>query len=88
MKNRLVNLSTEDALIFQQISESGEEDVVSLSRELGIKRQRVLVALDRLKRKGLIVVKHTAGDWWIYMSTRGKQLSRYVWPEIPYPASI
>lgn len=82
MKKRTVNLSTEDALVLQQISESGEEDVVSLSRGLGIKRQRIMKSIEHLKSKGLIVVKHAADDWWVYMSGRGKQLAHYIWPDM------
>lgn len=82
MKQPVVNLSTEDALVLQQISESGEEDVISLSRSLGMQRQRVMVSLERLRQKGLVKIKRTADDWWIYLSNKGKQLSSYVWPEM------
>ncbi len=88
MKQPVVNLSTEDALVLQQISESGEEDVISLSRSLGIGRQRVMVSLERLRQKGLVKIKRTADDWWIYLSTKGKQLSSYVWPEMTTSAAL
>ena len=88
MKQPVVNLSTEDALVLQQISESGEEDVISLSRSLGIGRKRVMVSLERLRQKGLVKIKRTADDWWIYLSTKGKQLSSYVWPEMTASATL
>lgn len=88
MKQPVVNLSTEDALVLQQISESGEEDVVSLTQTLGMHRQRILASLERLRQKGLIKIKRTADDWWIYLSTKGKNLSSYVWPEMTPAAMI
>lgn len=81
MKKPNVNLSNEDALVLQQISESGEEDVVSLSEGLGMKRSRVRASIESLRRKGLVTVQRTASDWWVQVSTKGKELTRYVWPE-------
>ena len=86
MKTPRVDLSNEDALVLQQISESGEEDVQNLAQSLGMQRGRVMASLESLRRKGLIVVQRTAGDWWVKVSTKGKQLSHYVWPEMPIPA--
>lgn len=81
MKKPNVNLSNEDALVLQQISESGEEDVVSLSEGLGMKSSRVRASIESLRRKGLVTVQRTASDWWVQVSTKGKELTRYVWPE-------
>lgn len=82
MKTPTINLSGEDALVLQIISESGEEDIVSLERSLGISRGRVLASLESLRRKGLITVRRISGDWWVRISTKGKQLTHYVWPEL------
>lgn len=87
-KTPIVTLSTEDALVFQQISESGEEDVISLAEGLGMRRQRVMASLERLRHKGLVRVKRTADDWWVYMSTRGKEISRYMWGDMPSVSMI
>ena len=86
MKVPKVNLSNEDAMVLQQISETGEEDVISLSETLGMRRRRVITSLESLRRKGLITVQRTAGDWWVSVSTKGKEVARYVWPEMPVPA--
>lgn len=86
MKVPQVNLSNEDAMVLQQISETGEEDVVSLSETLGMRRRRVMTSIESLRRKGLITVQRTAGDWWVRMSTKGKQVAHYVWPELPVAA--
>lgn len=81
MKKPKISLSTEDALVLQQISESGEEDIVSLQQLLGMRRGKVVACLERLRRKGLITVQRTASDWWVHMSSKGKELTSYVWPE-------
>lgn len=86
MRKTQVDLSNEDAMVLQQISETGEEDIVSLTQSLGMKRGRVMASIESLRRKGLIVVQRTASDWWVRMSTKGKQLSTYVWPDIPSPS--
>lgn len=81
MKTPQVTLTNEDAMILQQINESGEEDIISLERALGIHRGRLMARLEHLRRKGLITIQRTASDWWIQMSSKGKQVSAYVWPE-------
>ena len=83
MKTPQVNLSNEDALVLQQISESGEEDVISLSASLNMRRARVMASLETLRRKGLITIQRTAGDWWVHISSKGKAITHYMWPELP-----
>lgn len=82
MKKPHIALTNEDAIVLQQISENSEEDLISLERSLGMKRGRVMASLERLRRKGLITVQRTAGDWWVHISSKGKQLTHYVWPEM------
>ena len=81
MKVPKISLSAEDAMVLQQISESGEEDVYSLAESLGLKKKRVIAILESLRRKGLITVQRTASDWWVHISSKGKQLTHYVWPD-------
>lgn len=81
MKKPQVHLSTDDAIILQQISETGEDDLANLSRSLRMHRSKVMASLESLRRKGLVTVQRTAGDWWVSLSAKGKQLSQYVWPE-------
>jgi DNA-binding MarR family transcriptional regulator len=76
-----MKLSTDEAIILQQISETGEEDVVSLAQTFGMKRKHIMSSLERLRKKGLISIQRTADDWWVHMSSKGKELARYVWPE-------
>lgn len=82
MKTPRISLTNDDAIILQQISESGEEDIVSLSRSLGMQRGRVMASIESLRRKGLITVKRISGDWWVRVSNKGKQLTHHVWPEL------
>lgn len=77
-----LNLTTDEALVLQQISESGEEDLTGLTESLQMSRPKLMTQLSRLKNKGLIKIKTTAGDWWISMSRRGKQTIHYLWPEM------
>ena len=86
MKTPHVSLNNEDALVLQQISEMGEDDVVGLERSLGMKRGRVLASIESLRRKGLITVERISGDWWVQLSTKGKELTHHMWPEFaPVP---
>lgn len=81
MKTPQVTLSNEDAMILQQINQTGEEDIISLEQALGMQRGRLLARLEHLRRKGLITIQRTASDWWVQMSSKGKQVSTYIWPE-------
>ena len=86
MKAPTINLSNDDALVLQQISESGEEDIVSLASNLGMHKGRIMAILNSLRRKGLITIERTAGDWWVHISKKGKDLTTYVWPDMAMPA--
>lgn len=77
-----ITISNEEAIVLQQISESGEEDLVSLARGLRMHRSRVMRHLEHLKHKGLITIKATYGDWWVRTSAEGTRLVRYMWPEM------
>ena len=86
MKQPIVNLSNEDALVLQQISETGEEDVISLAENLGMRRKRVIASLERLRQKGLVKIQRQADYLWVYMSAKGKDLTRHIWSENYTPA--
>lgn len=77
-----IQISNEEAIVLQQISESGEEDVTGLSRSLRMNHHHVIRMLERLKRKGLVSIKAAYGNWWIHTSAKGTQLIRYMWPEV------
>lgn len=88
MKTPRVTLSNEDAVILQQINESGEEDIISLEQALGMHRGRLMARLEHLRRKGLITIQRTAGDWWVQVSSKGKQVAQYIWPEASTGSSL
>ena len=46
-----VNLTSDEALVLQQIAENGEDDVIGLSRGLSMSRSQVAKQLDRLRAK-------------------------------------
>lgn len=77
-----LNLTTDEALVLQQIIESGEEDLTGLTESLQMSRPKLMSQLSRLKNKGLIKIKTTTGDWWVSMSRRGKQTIHYMRPEM------
>ena len=74
-------LTTSEALLLQQINESGQEDIDGLVHELRESRSSVLAQLTHLKRKGLIVIRETYGNIWIQLSQNGKRVLRELWPE-------
>lgn len=74
-------LTTDEALVLQQINEHGEDDVIGLEQSLRMSRPKLMAQLTHLKNKGLITVKMTTGDWWITVSRRGQQMMRRLWPE-------
>ena len=76
------NLTTDEALVLQQINECGEEDIIGLTQSLRMSRPKLMTQLTHLKNKGLIKIKTTTGDWWISMSRRGQQMVRSMWPEM------
>lgn len=56
-------LTTDEALVLQQINEHSEDDVIGLEQSLRMSRPKLMAQLTHLKNKGLIAVKMTTGDW-------------------------
>ncbi len=81
-KSNIITLTTDEALLLQQISESGEEDLTGLARSLQMSRQHVAALLARLKHKGLVRIKTSYGNWWVQTSRKGTELVRSIWPEL------
>lgn len=76
-----VNLTTNEALILQQIYEDGSDDVVVLAGQVGLSRRTVMNILADLRRKGLMAVDQIYGDAWVRLTARGKRLVQKIWPE-------
>ncbi len=81
-KLRPINLTNDEALLLQQISENGEDDVSELARSLRMSYRHVAAQLERLRSKGLVTVQSTYDDLWVRISVRGRRLVRYLWPEM------
>ena len=79
---RPIALTNDEALVLQQITENGEDDVIGLSHGLRMSRSQVAKQLDRLRAKKLVTIKATCGDLWVRASKRGRQLVNYMWPEM------
>ena len=76
-----VNLTTNEALILQQIYEDGSDDVVVLAGQVGLLRRTVMNILVDLRRKGLMAIDQIYGDAWVRLTARGKRLVQKIWPE-------
>jgi DNA-binding MarR family transcriptional regulator len=71
------------ALVLQQINEDGEDGFEDLVGSLGLERGRLGHILHSLQHKGLIRIEHaTFGEEvWLSLSSKGKRLITYLWPE-------
>ena len=81
IQSKEVNLTTNEALILQQIYEDGGDDVVVLAGQVGLSRRTVMNILVDLRRKGLMAIDQAYGDAWVRLTTRGKRLVQRIWPE-------
>ena len=80
-QSKEVNLTTNEALILQQIYKDGSDDVVVLAGQVGLSRRTVMNILVDLRRKGLMAIDQIYGDAWVRLTARGKRLVQKIWPE-------
>ena len=80
-QSKEVNLTTNEALILQQIYEDGGDDVIVLAGQVGLSRRTVMNILADLRRKGLMAIDQIYGDAWVRLTARGKRLVQKIWPE-------
>lgn len=78
---RNLTLSTDDALVLQQINEDGQNDVITLARRLGMRNKKVTQSLNKLSQKGLIRTVEFYGQIKVRLSRQGQNLMNYIWPE-------
>ncbi|HSX07288.1 MAG TPA: hypothetical protein VLG11_00135 [Candidatus Saccharimonadales bacterium] len=76
---RAITLPEDYAIVLQQVDEIGEEDFTALAESLRYDRKRLAHIVQALRNKGLISV--TRRGSWIRLSTKGRQLIAYLWPE-------
>ena len=74
-------LTTNEALVLQQVYEDGGDEAAMLAAQMGIPRRTAMNVLADLRRKGLMAIDQAYGDAWVRLTTRGKRLVRRIWPE-------
>ena len=74
-------LTTNEALVLQQVYEDGGDEAAILAAQMGIPRRTAMNILADLRRKGLMVIDQAYGDAWVRLTTRGKRLVQRIWPE-------
>lgn len=85
---KITTLPADYALVLQQVNESGEEDMDTLSESLRVDKKRLAHIVQALHHKGLIYFSRNTYDPWIHLSAKGRQLVRYVWPEAGFTPSL
>lgn len=76
-----VHLTTNEAIVLQQVHEDGEDDMHTLARQLGLSRSSLFATVERLKHKGLIAITSSTDELWVHLTRKGQQFIHYVWPE-------
>ena len=74
-------LTTNEALVLQQVYEDGGDDAAMLAVQMGLPRRMAMNVLADLRHKGLMVIDQAYGDAWVRLTTRGKRLVQRIWPE-------
>lgn len=77
-----INLTTNEALVLQQVYEDGGDEATMLAAQMGMPRRTAMHVLVDLRRKGLMAIDQAYGDAWVRLTTRGKRLVRRIWPEV------
>ena len=75
-------LTTNEALVLQQVYEDGGDEAAILAAQMGIPRWTGVRVLADLRRKGLMAIDQAYGDAWVGLTTCGKQLVQRIWPEV------
>ena len=79
---KVLSLHKDYLLVLQQISEDGEDDLVSLEETLRFDRKQLKHIVQALQHKGLIKVKAVSKvDIWLTLSSKGRRFMEYMWPD-------
>lgn len=73
-------LTTNEALVLQQVYEDGGDEAAMLAAQMGMPRWTGMCVLADLRRKGLMAIDQAHGDAWVRL-TRGKRLVQRIWSE-------
>ena len=74
-------LTTNEALVLQQVYENGGDEAAMLAAQMGIPRRTAMHVLADLRRKGLMAIDQAYGGAWVRLTARGKRLVQQIWPE-------
>ncbi|RYC72492.1 Phenylalanine--tRNA ligase alpha subunit [Candidatus Nanosynsacchari sp. TM7_G1_3_12Alb] len=74
-------LTTNEALVLQQVYEDGSDEAAMLAAQMGLPRRMAMNVLADLRHKGLMAIDQAYGDAWVRLTTRGKRLVQRIWPE-------
>ena len=81
IQSQEATLTTNEALVLQQVYEDGGDDAAMLAVQMGMPRRTAMNVLADLRCKGLMAIDQAYGDAWVRLTTRGKQLVQRIWPE-------
>ena len=81
IQSQEVTLTTNEALVLQQVYEGGGDEAAMLAAQMGMPRRTAMHVLADLRRKGLMAIDQAHGDAWVRLTTRGKRLVQRIWPE-------
>ena len=76
-----INLTTNEALVLQQVYEDGGDDAAMLAAQMGMPRRTAMNVLADLRHKGLMAINRVYGDAWVRLTVCGKRLVQRIWPE-------
>lgn len=81
-KLNVQDLPLDYALVLQQVSEDGRDELAVLSETLNIRRSRMMHIVSSLRQKGLLMIEQTSwGDAWVRLSAKGRKIVSQLWPE-------
>lgn len=81
-KAHVRDLPADYALVLQQVSEDGRDEIAVLSETLNIRRSRMLHIVMSLRKKGLLMIEQNSwGDAWVRLSAKGRKIAGQLWPE-------
>lgn len=81
IQSQEATLTTNEALVLQQVYEDGGDDAAMLAAQMGMPRRTAIHVLADLRRKGLMAIDQAYGDAWVRLTARGKRLVQRIWPE-------
>ena len=78
---KVTELSTNEAIVLQQVHHDGEDDTSTLANQLGMSRHHIVEIIVRLKQKGLVGIDGDSEGVWVHLTRKGREVMRYMWPE-------